>query len=253
MSVDRSDRGQYLHESLRGVQDRIDGACARYGRERDDVTLIVVTKFFPMSDVAELVQLGVRDVGESRDQEASVKIAELRSEMASASMPTVHMVGQVQTKKARSIARYADVVHSIDRVKVVHALDRACARAMEEGERHTPLDVLVQVDLGEGSDDGRGGALPDQIVELADEVGRCASLRLRGVMAVAPAEAADDERASSAAFARLKECHQSVLAAHPGASWCSAGMSGDLEWAVAAGATHLRVGSAILGSRPPAR
>ncbi len=253
MSVARSDRGQNLYESLSRVQQRIDQACARHGRERDDVTLIVVTKFFPVSDVLELLQLGVRDIGESRDQEASAKIVQLRAGLASAPMPNVHMVGQVQTKKARSIARYADVVHSIDRVKVVHAMDRACARAVEEGERHTALDILVQVDLGEGSDAGRGGALPDQVSDLADEVNRCESLRLCGVMAVAPAEAADNERASSAAFARLAQCHQSVLAAHPGASWCSAGMSGDLEWAVAAGATHLRVGSAILGSRPRAR
>lgn len=253
MTPQRSDRGKMLRESLARVQDRINEACARHGRESDEVTLIVVTKFFPMSDVAELVALGVRDIGESRDQEASAKVAELRGELGDTAMPTIHMVGQVQTKKSGSISKYADVVHSIDRPKVVHALDRACARAREEGEREAVLDVLVQVDLGEGSDAGRGGALPEHIGDLADEVAGCGSLRLRGVMAVAPAEAARDEGATSSAFARLTECHQGVLTAHPSAQWRSAGMSGDLELAIAAGATHLRVGSAILGSRPPAR
>jgi len=253
MTSQRSDRGQLLHQSLARVQERIDEACARHDRKPDEVTLIVVTKFFPMSDVAELVSLGVRDIGESRDQEASAKVAELRDELGHDAMPTIHMVGQIQTKKSGSISKYADVVHSIDRPKVVHALDRACARAREEGQREAALSVLVQVDLGEGSDAGRGGALPAHLDDLADEVAECGSLRLRGVMAVAPAEAARDERAASAAFARLTECHQRVLAAHPGADWRSAGMSGDLELAIAAGATHLRVGSAILGSRPPAR
>lgn len=253
MTPQRSERGQVLHESLAGVHDRIEQACARHGRESDEMTLIVVTKFFPMSDVAELVALGVRDIGESRDQEASAKVAELRAELGDTAMPTVHMVGQVQTKKSGSISRYADVVHSIDRPKVVHALDRACARAQQQGERQAPLGVLVQVDLGQGSDAGRGGVLPEHLGDLADEVAECELLRLRGVMAVAPAEAARDEGAASAAFARLAECHQSVLTAHPDAHWRSAGMSGDLELAIAAGATHLRVGSAILGSRPPER
>ncbi len=253
MAPQSSERGRALHASLARVHERIAQACEQHGRKPEGVTLIVVTKFFPTSDVAELVALGVRDIGESRDQEASAKVAELRAELGDARMPTVHMVGQVQSKKSGSIARYADVVHSIDRSKVVHALDRAVGRAIADEERGGPLEILVQVDLGEGADAGRGGALPEHLGDLADKVAGCDSLRLRGVMAVAPAEAAHDEVVAREAFARLAECHRGVLAAHPGAQWRSAGMSGDLELAIAAGATHLRVGSAILGSRPPAR
>lgn len=253
MAAVGSERRQELQDGLDRVRTRISSACHRHDRDLADVTLIVVTKFFPMSDVAELARLGVRDIGESRDQEASAKIALLRAELGDIPMPTVHMVGQVQTKKSGSISRYADVVHSIDRTKVVHALNRASARAQDENEREGPLGVLVQVDLGEGADAGRGGSLPKDLGQLADEVAECESLHLRGVMAVAPAETAQNERAASDAFRRLADCHQEILSAHPDAAWLSAGMSGDLELALAAGATHLRVGSAILGSRPPAR
>ena len=239
-------RGAELAARLAAVRARIDRACTGSGRPREDVHLVVVTKYFPASDVEALAGLGVTEIGESRDQEASAKLDELRamaSEPASplaTAWPTVHFVGQLQTKKASSVARYADVVHSLDRPKLAAALDHAAAR---EGR---VLDVLVQVSLD--GDVGRGGVTPDRADELADAVADLAHLRLRGVMAVAPREADP-----LAAFATLATVADGIRSSHPGASWVSAGMSGDLEQAVAIGATHLRVGSAILGSRPPLR
>lgn len=212
------------------------------GRDRDELTLVVVTKFFPASDIALLAELGVRDIGESRDQEAAAKLAALppalRQRLA------VHFVGQVQTRKAGSVARYADAVHSVDRARLVAALSRGAAAA---GRR---LDVLVQVDLDpQVRTSQRGGVPAEQAAALADLVVATADgLRLRGVMAVAPLSADPH-----AAFAALHEVATGIQAKHVEAAWISAGMSADLEAAVAHGATHLRVGTAILGSRPPHR
>lgn len=227
-------RVEELRAGLARVEARIAGACARAGRDRDEVTLVVVTKRFPASDVEILADLGVRHIGENKDQEAASKVAALtvRDRL------TVHFVGQLQTNKAGSVARYADVVHSVDRPRLVAALDRGADAA---GRR---LDVLLQVGLDDGAP-GRGGAAPADVAGLADLVGSSGHLTLRGVMAVAPLGADP-----ALAFARLREVAAGLRAAHPEATWVSAGMSGDLEAAVAAGATHLRVGTAILGSRP---
>lgn len=242
-----------LGRSLQQVKDRIEAACRLAGRDPAEVRLIAVTKFFPAADAAALVSLGVGDLGESRVQEAEAKVDDLTDVLAPEAMPTLHMVGQVQTKKARSVARWADVVHSADRPKLVAALDRATGRAVEEGERTGPLDVLVQVDLDAGAAQGRGGVAPEAAVDLAGAIAACEHLRLRGTMAVAPAAAAGDEAALRQAFDDLRYRHELIQAQHPGARWLSAGMSGDLEHAIAVGATHLRVGSGILGSRPPQR
>ncbi|MGB5951930.1 MAG: YggS family pyridoxal phosphate-dependent enzyme [Ornithinimicrobium sp.] len=248
MNTASAPRREELRRALRATRDRIDTAAAACGRsdEASDIALIVVTKYFPAEDVAALVERGVTSIGESRDQEASAKVTELRERLTSAGMPQIHMIGQVQTKKARSVVRYADVVHSLDREKLASHLNRAVARAVEEGERVGPLDVTIQIDLGNGEDRGRGGVRPEDCEDLADFVSGCEGLRLRGVMAIAPDPARSD---AGSAFARLGAVHQRVLAAHPEATWMSAGMSGDVEEAIAAGATHLRVGSAILGSR----
>ncbi len=236
-----TERRSELAANLDAVRERIGRACAAAGRDPGDVTLVAVTKFFPASDVDLLAELGVRAIGENRDQEASGKVAELahRDDLE------VHFVGQLQSKKAGSVAEYADVVQSLDRPKLVGALDRAAER---HGRR---LAVLVQVDLddpetGQGSEGGpgRGGVAPDEALALADEVARTDHLDLRGVMAVAPLGADP-----APAFARLREVARGIQAHHPDATWISAGMSGDLEQAIAAGATHLRVGTAILGSR----
>lgn len=242
-------RGEELAARLERVRDRINVACQSAGRSSGQVTLVAVTKFFPASDVEHLVGLGVRDIGENRDQEAGSKVAELDPDARSAL--TVHFVGQLQTNKANSVARYADVVQSLDRPKLARALDRGAAQALERGERHTPLAVTIQVDLGEGSDRVRGGAPPEEVPALAEVVAGAEHLELRGLMAVAPLGL--DEPGTSAAFRRLMQLSFALRSDHPGASWVSAGMSGDLELAIAAGATHLRVGTAILGSRPSHR
>ena len=234
-------RREELAGSLEQVRGRIERACAGAGRDRAEVTLVVVTKTFPAADVARLAALGVLDVGENRDQEAAAKAAVLGDLGL-----RWHFVGQLQRNKARSVAGYADVVHSLDRPGLARALDRGAERA---GRR---VEVLVQVDLDESPAAGgdlagaRGGARPDGVSALADEVASASALVLRGVMAVAPREQ-DPARA----FARLAEVAARLRADHPQATWVSAGMSGDLEQAVQAGATHLRVGSAILGHRPP--
>ena len=224
-------RRDELADRLDEVQARISRALAAAGRT-DEPALVVVTKFFPASDVDLLAELGVTAIGENRDQEAAAKCAEIvhRDRLA------VHFIGQLQSNKAGSVAHYADVVQSVDRAKVVRALDRGAEQA---GRR---LEVTVQVNLDEAQ--GRGGVAPGEALALADLVAAAGSLTLRGVMAVAPL--GGDPRA---AFARLREVADGIRADHPDATWVSAGMSGDLEAAVAEGATHLRVGSAILGSR----
>jgi pyridoxal phosphate enzyme (YggS family) len=221
-----------LAANLAAVRARVERACAAAGRDAREVTLIAVTKYFPASDVDLLAELGVRAVGENKDQEASAKFAQVarRADLE------VHFIGQLQTNKASSVVGYADVVQSVDRLKLVGALDRAAGRA---GRR---LRVLVQVALDEA--EGRGGAVPADVPGLADAVAATEHLQLCGVMAVAPLGADPGH-----AFARLREVADGMRAAHPAASWISAGMSGDLEQAVAHGATHLRVGTAILGSR----
>lgn len=226
-----SARRAQLEQALTTVRGRVSAACTAAGRT-DAPTLVVVTKFFPGSDVDLLTGLGVTDIGESRDQEASEKVEHL----ADRDRLTVHFVGQVQSKKAGSIARYADVVHSLDRSKLAHALDRAA------GHEGRVLDVLVQVGLDTAGK--RGGVAPADVRALADVVAGLDHLRLRGVMAVAPRD-----EPPRPAFVRLRELSEWLVADHPDATWISAGMSADLEEAVAEGATHLRVGSAILGSR----
>jgi pyridoxal phosphate enzyme (YggS family) len=236
---DGPSRCEELSASLARVQERIGAACRAAGRSREDVQLIVVTKYFPGADIEVLCQRGVTDIGESRDQEASAKIAALPREVRQ--RLHVHFIGQLQSNKAGSVAAYADTVHSIDRDKLVLALDRAATAAGRD------VGALVQVRLDSASPGrGRGGIPLDGVAELATRVAACQHLRLRGLMAVAPT-GADPVKA----FAQLATVARGIRAEHPGATWISAGMSDDLEAAVANGATHLRVGSAILGSRPP--
>jgi PLP dependent protein len=222
-------RREELAANLAAVEQRISAACAAADRHREEVTLVAVSKTWPVDDIALLRDLGVHDFGENRDQEAAPKAAAL---------PDVrwHFVGAVQTNKARSVASYADVVHSVDRLGLVTALSAGAVRA----ERR--VDVLVQVSL-DGAP-GRGGALMATVPALADAVADAAGLRLAGVMAIAPL--AEDP---AAAFARLAEVAATLQATHPQARTISAGMSGDLEQALAAGANAVRVGTALLGHR----
>ncbi|MDP9497923.1 MAG: YggS family pyridoxal phosphate-dependent enzyme [Actinomycetota bacterium] len=220
-----------LAARLAGVRERVGAACAAVGRQPGELTLVAVSKTRPASDVALLRDLGLGDFGENKDQEARAKAAEV---------PDVrwHVVGRLQSGKARSVVAYADVVHSLDRPRLAHALSDAAERAGRT------LEALVQVSLD--GDPERGGAVPADVPALADLVAELSGLRLGGVMAVAPLGA--DPRT---AFARLAEIAQELLRQHPDARTVSAGMSGDLEDAVAEGATCLRVGSALFGPRPP--
>ncbi|MDP9396237.1 MAG: YggS family pyridoxal phosphate-dependent enzyme [Actinomycetota bacterium] len=236
---DRHGRASELAAGLERVRRRVEAACAGAGRRPAELTVVVVTKTRPASDVRLLAELGVRDMGENRDQEAAEKAA------ACAGLGLRwHFVGQLQTNKARSVARYADVVHSVDRLRLVEALSRAAADAGRE------LRCLVQVALpgGPGETGPRGGAAPEDVPALADAVAEAAGLTLGGVMAVAPRD--EDP---GAAFARLAAIAARLRQVHPHATDVSAGMSADLEPAVAAGATHVRVGTAVLGTRPALR
>ncbi|MGL5858251.1 MAG: YggS family pyridoxal phosphate-dependent enzyme [Angustibacter sp.] len=220
--------------NLAQVRERIAAACRRAGRPVSSVTLIVVTKTFPVSDVIRLNDLGVEDVGENRDQEAASKAAALAGRRL-----RWHFIGQVQRNKARSVVRYADAVHSVDRISLVPALDRACAVQARR------LDVALQVDLSDVHDPKRGGAAPAEVPALVGAVASSQHLDLRGVMAVAPRRTPPGH-----AFALLEQVAKEMQRDHPEARWLSAGMSGDLEDAIVFGATHLRVGAAVLGSRP---
>ena len=239
MTADAQPRLEQLRDNLAAVHERIARGCAEAGRNPEGVTLVVVTKYFPASDVLLLHQLGVRHFGENRDQEASEKFREVRRALSEAGGDdlTLHFIGQLQSNKAAHVAGYADVVESVDRAKLVSPL----AKGAHAADRR--LEVLVQVSLDGAT--SRGGVLPHDADTLADAVAAAGGLELRGVMAVAPLGADPDE-----AFARLHDVADGIRARHPRADWISAGMSADLEAALRHGATHLRVGTAILGSRP---
>ncbi|MEU2555578.1 YggS family pyridoxal phosphate-dependent enzyme [Streptomyces sp. NPDC013313] len=235
-----TDRKTELAANLANVEQRITAACAAAGREREEVTLIVVTKTYPASDVRILSELGVRHVAENRDQDAAPKAA------ACADLPLKwHFVGQLQTNKVRSVVGYADFVQSIDRARLVTALSKEAGRAGRE------VGCLIQValDAGESGRGERGGVASGGVEELAGLVAGSPGLRLDGLMTVAPltGEYAGREQA---AFGRLMDLSTDLRRAHPAATMVSAGMSADLEQAVAAGATHVRVGTAVLGVRP---
>jgi pyridoxal phosphate enzyme (YggS family) len=228
-----ADRRAELRERLAGVHERISKACVAAGRDPGEVTLVAVTKTFPASDVRLLSELGVRDVGENRDQEAAPKAAECADLLEL----TWHFIGQLQTNKAASVAGYAGVVHSVDRLRLVRALGTAARKAGRT------VTCLVQVSLDQ--DEARGGVPEPEVVALAGAVAAEEGLVLGGVMAMAPLGVPPAE-----AFAPLPRIAGAVRAAYPGAVIVSAGMSGDLEDAIAVGATHVRVGTALLGGRP---
>ncbi|WP_120006265.1 YggS family pyridoxal phosphate-dependent enzyme [Nesterenkonia muleiensis] len=234
-------RTRQLALNLAAVHERIDRAAQAAGRA-DRPELIVVTKYFPAADVVRLYELGVRDIGENKDQEAAAKAAEV-GDMGGLRW---HFIGQLQTNKAKSVVRYASSVHSVDRPKLVRALGNAAARAVQESIRSQPLEVLLQVDLRDPlPDDQRGGAAPEALGDLAAAVAGTEHLQLAGLMAVAPLDSAPEP-----AFERLGELATSLSQDHPLATEISAGMSQDLEVAVRYGATRLRIGRDVLGERP---
>jgi pyridoxal phosphate enzyme (YggS family) len=227
----RRERKSELAENLTSVRRRIETACEAAGRDPAEITMIAVTKTFPASDIRLLAELGVADIGENRDQEASSKAADCVDLAV-----TWHFVGQLQTNKARSVVAYADVVHSVDRPRLVTALSAAAVRAGRAPR------CLVQVALDD--DPARGGARTGDVPALAARIAAADGLELGGVMAVAPLGADP-----APAFAALADLAAALRAEHPGATVISAGMSGDLEQAIASGATHVRVGTALLGGR----
>ena len=226
-----------LAERLTALDARIADAARAVGRDPGPLTRIVVTKFHPAQVVADLAALGVRDVGENRQQELTAKRAALEQVEGPAADVRWHFIGQLQSKKARAVRAASDCVHSVDRDRVADALHAADPDG-------NVLDVFLQVNLTD--DPGRGGISPGEVEALAEHVAaRCPSLRVRGVMAVAPLT-----QAPAAAFERLAAAADAVRRVVPDAAWMSAGMSGDFAEAIAAGATHLRIGTAITGARP---
>jgi hypothetical protein len=238
-----TDRLAELQSSLAAVRARIAEACAAADRDPSEITLVAVTKTFPVSDIMLLNQLGVTDIGENRDSEAAPKAAACA---AAGLAVRWHFVGQLQVNKVASVAGYADVVHSVDRTRLAEALGR---RARAAGR---VISCLIQVSLDDpgqhaGRDSaGRGGAAPAEVGDLAAAITAHDSLRLAGVMGIAPLG-----EPARPAYARLARVAETVQAAYPGAHVISAGMSADMGEAIAEGATHVRIGTALLGGRPP--
>ena len=232
-------RRDELAAALARVQGRIAAACTASGRDPAGVRLVAVTKTFPATDVALLADLGLLDVAEARDQEATCKVAEVAA-IRPAAPVRWYMVGRLQRNKARAVARWAVQVQSVDSVRLVDALDRAAHATQQAGERDGAVGVLVQASLD--GDPGRGGCPLPELETLADRVATADALRLEGVMGVAPLGSDP-----GAAYAELAAAAQRLRRQHPGAIELSAGMSGDLEQAIAQGSTCVRVGTALLG------
>jgi pyridoxal phosphate enzyme (YggS family) len=239
-----SAREQELARALTALRQRIGDAATAAGRNATEIELLPVTKFFPASDVAILTRLGCHSFGESREQEAAAKSAEVAG-LVDESVRW-HMVGQIQRNKARSIAKWAFAAHSVDSTRLVVALDRAVTAALDAGWRADPLAIYVQVSLD--GDPTRGGVdvrRPELVNEVCEQVAGARGLSLVGLMGIPPL-GVDPEPA----FARLREEHLRVLVSHPQAASLSAGMSDDLEAAIKHGSTCVRVGTALLGPRP---
>jgi pyridoxal phosphate enzyme (YggS family) len=229
-----SNRLSEIQSNLEIIQSRIESACTVAGRDISEITLIAVTKTYPASDVDLLKQLGIENVGENRDQEASAKKLEVKSEFK------WHFIGQLQSNKAKSVVNYADLIHSVDRWSLAKEIQKS-AQGIDKMQQ-----VLIQVDLDQsGPDPTRGGIWPAELRELAQLINQASHLELMGLMSVAPLGEKPE-----LAFARLKEIRVDFLKENPGAQILSAGMSDDLESAILHGATHLRIGSALLGERP---
>jgi pyridoxal phosphate enzyme (YggS family) len=235
-------RRSELAAAVAGVRERIAAACAVANRDPAGVRLLAVTKTYPAADVALLADLGVCDIAEARDQEAVPKVVELTALRPHAAVRW-HMVGRLQRNKTRSVARWARQVQSVDSARLVDALNRASGAAQDAGERDGAVGVLVQASLD--GDPVRGGCPLPELEALADRVAAASGLRLEGVMGIAPLDIP-----AEMAFAELAVAAQRLRRAHPGAVELSAGMSGDLEQAIARGSTCVRVGTALLGDRP---
>ncbi len=240
-------RKSELSDALKRLHARVTAAAQAADRNGDEIELLPITKFFPASDVGILFDLGCAAFGESREQEASAKIAELAHLCGHDALAIRwHMVGQIQRNKVRSMVSWAHTVHSVSSARVVSALDRAVSAALDDGRRSDRLRVYLQLSLD--GDVSRGGvdvAEPSAVDELCAQLAACPTLELAGLMGIPPLEWEPE-----AAFARLQAEHVRVLQLHPDAVGLSAGMSNDLEAAIKHGSTCVRVGTALLGPRP---
>ncbi len=229
-----SNRLKDIQSNLEKINTRIAEACSRSKRNISEITLIAVTKTYPASDVDLLKQLGIENVGENKDQEASGKISQVKEKFS------WHFIGQLQSNKAKSVVTYADLIHSVDRLSLAKELQKS-ASAIAKKQK-----VLIQVDLDQsGPDASRGGVWPADLAGLAQFISQSENLELAGLMSVAPLGENPSE-----AFERLAQIRSDFLKNYPNALILSAGMSEDLEAAIEHGATHLRIGSALLGERP---
>lgn len=229
-----SNRLADIQSNLEKINSRIAQACSRSKRNISEITVIAVTKTYPASDVDLLKQLGIENVGENKDQEASGKISQVKEKFS------WHFIGQLQSNKAKSVVTYAELVHSVDRLSLAKELQKS-ASAIAKKQK-----VLIQVDLDQsGPDPSRGGVWPADLAALAQFISQSENLELAGLMSVAPLGENPSE-----AFERLAQIRSDFLKNYPNAVILSAGMSEDLEAAIEHGATHLRIGSALLGERP---
>lgn len=224
-------RDDEIAENLSQVQQRIKAAALKCGRNLDDLTLIAVTKTFPNEDLERLYSLGIRQFGENRDQEASLKATQLPSDI------TWHFQGGIQSNKLKSICSWASVIHSVDQYR--HA------QKISEYSVNKTMKIFIQVSLDDPVE-SRGGIDPEKLFDLAGKISLLPNISILGLMAVAPVD-----QSAEPAFARLQQIHQSFITQYKYAKYLSAGMSGDYEMAISYGATHLRIGSSILGNRPP--
>ena len=222
-------RTSEITANLNDVKAKIASAALKAGRDADEITLIVVTKTFPVSDLEILYSLGVREFGENRDQEAVEKVAKLPSNI------NWNFQGGIQSNKLKSISTWAGCIHSVDKLKY--------AQIISEQNTGKPKEIFIQVSLDQPPE-SRGGVDPKKLIDLASEVTKLPGISLKGLMAVAPLDLPEEQ-----AFLKLKEIQADFVAVFKDAKYLSAGMSGDYEMAISYGATHLRIGSSILGNR----
>lgn len=224
-------RKDEIHSNLELVKAKISTAAQAAGRSPSEITLIAVTKTFPVSDLEILYELGVRNFGENRDQEAAPKVGVLPADI------TWHFQGGIQSNKLKSISNWASVIHSVDKLKYAQMISQFSVGKTKEIFIQVSLDTLPQ---------SREGVDPADLMQLAEQIMSLPNLEVKGLMAVAPLDQPTEQ-----AFVRLQQIQQKFIQLYPAASSLSSGMSGDYELAISLGATHVRIGSSILGNRSP--
>ncbi len=224
-------RKDQILSNLESVKEKISAAAQEAGRSPSEITLIAVTKTFPVSDLEILHELGVRNFGENRDQEAAPKVGVLPADI------TWHFQGGIQSNKLKSISNWASVIHSVDKFKYAQMISQFSVGNTKEIFIQVSLDTLPQ---------SREGVDPADLMQLAEQIMSLPNLQVKGLMAVAPLDQPTEQ-----AFVRLQQIQQKFIQLYPAASSLSSGMSGDYELAISLGATHVRIGSSILGNRSP--